>query len=112
MSHSRTIHQSHLGWDNSLEPAARIAPGESLQFDVLDAAGGQLSSASSVEDAPVDPELVSVAVPVTSQSPPLPEKVPEGKVPDAVSVAVLALAVNVIFPLIDCELEPQVTLKE
>jgi acetamidase/formamidase len=43
MSHSRTIHQSHLGWDNSLEPAARIAPGEILQFDVLDAAGGQLS---------------------------------------------------------------------
>ena len=46
MSHARTIHQSHLGWDNSLEPAARIAPGEILQFDVLDAAGGQLSSAS------------------------------------------------------------------
>src|ERR1700683_3559743 len=50
MSHSRTIHQSHLGWDNSLEPAARIAPGEILQFDVLDAAGGQLSPASTVED--------------------------------------------------------------
>jgi acetamidase/formamidase len=50
MSHSRTIHQSHLGWDNSLEPAARIAAGEILQFDVLDAAGGQLSSASTVED--------------------------------------------------------------
>jgi acetamidase/formamidase len=50
MNHSRTIHQSHLGWDNSLEPAARIAPGETLQFDVLDAAGGQLSPASTVED--------------------------------------------------------------
>ncbi len=50
MSHSRTIHQSHLGWDNSLEPAARITAGEILQFDVLDAAGGQLSSASTVED--------------------------------------------------------------
>src|SRR5271156_2153902 len=49
MSHPHTIHQSHLGWDNSLEPAARIAPGEILQFDVLDAAGGQLSPASTVE---------------------------------------------------------------
>ena len=49
MSHSRTIHQSHLGWDNSLEPAARIAPGEILRFDVLDAAGGQISPASTVE---------------------------------------------------------------
>src|SRR5277367_6798253 len=50
MSHSRTIHQSHLGWDNSLGPAARIAPGEILEFDVLDAAGGQLSPASTVAD--------------------------------------------------------------
>jgi acetamidase/formamidase len=50
MSHRHTIHQSHIGWDNSLEPAARIAPGETLQFDVLDAAGGQLSPASTVED--------------------------------------------------------------
>ena len=50
MSHPHTIHQSHIGWDNSLEPAARIAPGETLQFDVLDAAGGQLSPASTVED--------------------------------------------------------------
>ena len=47
---AHTIHQSHIGWDNSLAPAARIAPGESLEFDVLDAAGGQLSPASTVED--------------------------------------------------------------
>jgi acetamidase/formamidase len=50
MSRCRTIHQSHLGWDNSLEPAARIAPGEILQFDVLDAGGGQLSPTSTVEE--------------------------------------------------------------
>ena len=50
MSHLHTIHQSHIGWDNSLEPAARIAPGEILRFDVLDAAGGQISPASTVED--------------------------------------------------------------
>src|SRR5271155_3697784 len=49
-AHTRTIHQSHLGWDNSLEPAARIAAGEILQFGVRDAAGGQLSPASTVED--------------------------------------------------------------
>ena len=50
MAHHRTIHQQHFGWDNSLEPAVRIAPGESLEFEVQDASGGQLSRASLVED--------------------------------------------------------------
>jgi acetamidase/formamidase len=46
----RTIHQQHFGWDNSLPPAARIAPGESLEFEVQDASGGQLSQASTEAD--------------------------------------------------------------
>lgn len=46
----RTIHEHHYGWDNSLAPAVRIAPGESLEFEVTDAAGGQLSPASTVRD--------------------------------------------------------------
>jgi hypothetical protein len=85
---------------------------------MVQAKAGQLSGTAAPAPLPlmfistVDPELVSLAVPVTSQLPPLPEKVPEGNVPDAVSVAVPALAVNVIFPVIVCELTPQVTLKE
>ncbi len=50
MTHRRTIHTQHYGWDNSLAPVARIAPGESLEFEVQDASGGQLSPASVVAD--------------------------------------------------------------
>jgi acetamidase/formamidase len=50
MTHRRTIHEQHYGWDNSLAPAVRIAPGESLEFEVTDASGGQLSPASTLED--------------------------------------------------------------
>jgi len=50
MAPKRTIHEQHYGWDNSLTPAVRIAPGESLEFDVTDASGGQLSQASTVDD--------------------------------------------------------------
>jgi acetamidase/formamidase len=50
MAHHRTIHRHHYGWDNSLAPAVRIAPGETLEFEVADASGGQLSQASSVDD--------------------------------------------------------------
>jgi acetamidase/formamidase len=48
--HRHTIHQQHHGWDNSLAPAVRIAPGESLEFDVADASGGQLGEKSVVGD--------------------------------------------------------------
>jgi len=50
MAPKRTIHAHHYGWDNSFRPAVRIAPGESLEFEVVDAAGGQLSPASTVDD--------------------------------------------------------------
>ncbi|HUE09967.1 MAG TPA: acetamidase/formamidase family protein [Steroidobacteraceae bacterium] len=50
MTHRHTIHQNHLGWDNSLPPVMRIAPGTSLEFEVADASGGQISSASTVAD--------------------------------------------------------------
>ncbi len=45
-----TIHHCHYGWDNSLVPVVRIAPGESLEFDVSDASAGQLCAASTVAD--------------------------------------------------------------
>lgn len=51
MAPRRTIHEHHFGWDNTLAPAVRIAPGESLEFEVADASGGQLSPASTVESA-------------------------------------------------------------
>jgi acetamidase/formamidase len=45
-----TIHQRHHGWDHSLAPVVRIAPGESLEFDIVDASGGQLNAHSTVAD--------------------------------------------------------------
>jgi acetamidase/formamidase len=49
-AHRYTIHHRHLGWDHSIAPVARIAPGESLEFDVIDASGGQLRVTSTVDD--------------------------------------------------------------
>jgi acetamidase/formamidase len=48
--HRHTIHQHHYGWDNGFAPAVRIAPGESLEFDVPDASGGQLCETSTTGD--------------------------------------------------------------
>ena len=49
----RTIHvareQWHLAWDNSIEPVARIDSGGTVEFDLLDAAGGQIGPDSTVE---------------------------------------------------------------
>jgi acetamidase/formamidase len=50
MAHRHTIHEHHLGWDNSLPAAARITPGESLEFEVMDASGAQLSATSTAAD--------------------------------------------------------------
>jgi acetamidase/formamidase len=49
-AHRHTIHHRHLGWDRSIGPAARISPGDSLEFDVADASGGQLRETSTVAD--------------------------------------------------------------
>jgi acetamidase/formamidase len=49
-AHRHSIHHRHLGWDNSLAPVAHIAPGESLEFDVADASGGQLQEKSTLAD--------------------------------------------------------------
>jgi hypothetical protein len=43
MTHRHTIHQQHHGWDNSLPAVTRVAPGESLEFEVVDSSPGQLS---------------------------------------------------------------------
>ena len=50
MTHRHTIHQQHHGWDNSLPAVTRVAPGESLEFEVADSSAGQLSPDSTVAD--------------------------------------------------------------
>jgi len=46
-----TIHKHciHFGWDNSLEPKLRIAPGDTVDIETLDASAGQLNPASTAE---------------------------------------------------------------
>ncbi len=48
--HWQTIHSHHLGWDNSLAPAHRITPGTTLEFEILDAGGGQFNRKSGLQD--------------------------------------------------------------
>ena len=47
-----TIHSEHhhFGWDNANEPVLTVAPGDTVEFDTVDASGGQLSPESSVAD--------------------------------------------------------------
>jgi acetamidase/formamidase len=47
-----TIHSEHhhFGWDNANEPILTVAPGDTVEFDTVDASGGQLSPESSVAD--------------------------------------------------------------
>ncbi len=52
MTHRHTIHRRHYGWTAVSRPWRNVAPGESLEFDVLDASDGQLRPASVVEDIP------------------------------------------------------------
>ena len=47
-----TIHgaQHHFGWDNSLVPAERVAPGSTILFHCHDSSAGQLGPSSTVAD--------------------------------------------------------------
>ena len=47
-----TIHgaQHHFGWDNSLAPAERVAPGSTILFHCHDSSAGQLGPSSIVAD--------------------------------------------------------------
>ena len=44
-----TIHTHHYGWNNALEPAVRVHPGETLSFTIQDAGGGQFSPNATLE---------------------------------------------------------------
>lgn len=47
-----TIHgaQHHFGWDNSIVPAERVAPGSTILFHCHDSSAGQLGPSSTVAD--------------------------------------------------------------
>ncbi len=49
-THSIHRHQHHVGWNNDFVPVLRVAPGESVEFEVFEASGGQLSPTSTVAD--------------------------------------------------------------
>lgn len=40
----------HFGWDRGLAPVLTAAPGETVEFDAVDAGGGQIGPKSTVED--------------------------------------------------------------
>jgi acetamidase/formamidase len=48
--HTIHSHCHHCGWNALFPPVLRIAPGESVDFEVFDASGGQLSPSSAVAD--------------------------------------------------------------
>lgn len=47
-----TIHRDHIhhGWNNAFTPCLKIAPGETVQFETVDASSGQLSRTSTAVD--------------------------------------------------------------
>jgi acetamidase/formamidase len=52
MSHTHTIHQhqGHFGWNNANVPVTRVKPGETVEFHPMDASGGQITAASTLDD--------------------------------------------------------------
>ncbi len=52
MSNKHTIHSQHhhFGWDNSNPPVLTVAPGDSVDFETVDASGGQIDTESRVAD--------------------------------------------------------------
>jgi acetamidase/formamidase len=47
-----TIHRRHIhhGWNNEFQPRLKIAPGETVHFETVDASSGQLSKTSTAAD--------------------------------------------------------------
>jgi acetamidase/formamidase len=50
MAHSIHADHTHTVWDHSIEPVLEIASGDTVELEVTDASGGQLSRDSAVED--------------------------------------------------------------
>lgn len=49
-NHTIHKHNHHLGWDNTIEPVLTVAPGETIALETIDASGGQLNAASTLDD--------------------------------------------------------------
>jgi acetamidase/formamidase len=51
-SAAHTVHGAHhhFGWDHAIPPVLTVAPGTTVEFECLDASGGQLSAKSTVAD--------------------------------------------------------------
>ncbi len=51
MNNKHTIHrhQHHFGWNNAIAPVLRVAPGDSVEFDIVDAGAGQITQQSTAE---------------------------------------------------------------
>jgi acetamidase/formamidase len=49
---AHTVHGAHhhFGWDHSIPPVLTIAPGTTIEFECIDASGGQLSPKSTLAD--------------------------------------------------------------
>jgi acetamidase/formamidase len=50
MGHSIHADDTHTVWDNSIEPVLEIASGDTVELEVTDASGGQLTRDSAVDD--------------------------------------------------------------
>jgi acetamidase/formamidase len=52
LAHEHTVHQhqSHFGWCNTNPPVLQVAPGTAVEFQPIDASGGQLTRDSTVAD--------------------------------------------------------------
>lgn len=46
----QTIHDRHCGWDHSFPPVLSITSGETVEFEITEASGGQLSPSSQAGD--------------------------------------------------------------
>ncbi|MCP5076368.1 MAG: acetamidase/formamidase family protein [Rhodobacteraceae bacterium] len=54
-AHNHTIHSHHhhFGWDHSNEPVLKVAPGETVEFEIIDASGGQFGPDTAAADVPL-----------------------------------------------------------
>jgi len=52
IEHDHTIHahRHHFGWSLDHNPTQMIAPGDTVEFEVIDAAGGEITPETKVED--------------------------------------------------------------
>lgn len=49
-NHTIHKHDHHLGWDNSIEPALSVSPGQTIAVETIDASGGQLHAKATLDD--------------------------------------------------------------